>query len=177
MDARRAGIGSAVLLTAVMLSAGVEIAPIAHAAPAAQQRPEGEQGVALSPEAIDAYNALKNQKKLRYIILKFNDSADRIVVEKTSESTNYDEFTEALQSDGKCRYGIYDLQYEHNGTEDRKIFLINWIPESAKLTERMRYSAGLDTINRNPSVTGATPYNASDPSELEYALLLEKARN
>jgi len=48
------------------------------------------------------------------------------VVEKTSESHNYDEFVAELPGES-CRYAIYDFEYEKgNDGKRNKIVFISW---------------------------------------------------
>lgn len=180
MSARTLGIGLALVVTVGMVSAGMGTAPMAHAGPAApyavREEVEPNRGyVGLSQEAVDAFNALKDEKKFRFVVLKFDKADTQIVVEKTSSSTEYDDFTEALQARGAeaCSYGFYDFEYERDGKRHRKIFVINWSPDTAKIRQRMLYSKGWEAVKS--TLTGATFHEASDDSDLSYEALLAKA--
>ncbi|MEV6561498.1 hypothetical protein AB0M22_37670 [Nocardia sp. NPDC051756] len=191
MGARLRGIASA-LVCAAVLSAGSDIAAIAHAGPAIQFpdvvvepgtgraairhdiRPVSD-GLDVSQEAIDAYSALKAQK-FRFVVLKIDDSFHHVVVEKTSESTNHEDFVEAMQAGGESvgRYGLYDFRYERDGKQLRKIFLIMWIPGTAKSKQRHAYSSGFESVKRKMS--DVMPYRADSVGELSDDAFDEEAR-
>ena len=62
----------------------------------------------------------------KYIIFKLSDDNKEIVVEKSSESANYDEFVAELPGES-CRYAIYDFEYEKgNDGKRNKIVFIAW---------------------------------------------------
>ncbi|WP_405163243.1 hypothetical protein OG203_44475 [Nocardia sp. NBC_01499] len=191
MGARMVGIGSALAVTAAMLSAGIDTVAIAHAEPATQsQNDAAEPGTGRSArvesdgdttgvtqEAYDAYYALKEQKKFRFLVFKIVGARlDQVALETASSSTDYDDFIEAIQAggDGACRYGVYDFQYERDGKQHRKIFLIGWAPEDAKTKQLSPYAKGVDSVQK--SLAGTTFYAAREQSELSYNALLEKAR-
>lgn len=49
-----------------------------------------------------------------------------IVVEKTSEDTDYDRFVEDLPEE-ECRWAIYDFEFEKEGAGKRnKIVFVSW---------------------------------------------------
>ena len=67
-----------------------------------------------------------NSAETKYIIFKLSDDNKEIVVEKTSESSNYDEFVAELPGES-CRYAIYDFEYEKgNDGKRNKIVFIAW---------------------------------------------------
>jgi cofilin len=82
--------------------------------------------VAVNDAVVEAFQDLKLKKKFKFIILKISDDAKEIVVEKTVESANYDDFVSSLPIDG-CRYCIYDFQYDTAGEGTRnKILFYTW---------------------------------------------------
>lgn len=191
MGARMAGIGAALMLTAAMLSAGIDTAAVTRAEPATQSPndtaepdagrsprvPPDEQSYGVTQGAYDAYYALKEQKKFRFLVLKITGATlTEVAVEKTSSSTEYDDFIEAIQAGGEeeCRYGVYDFQFERDGKQHRKIFLILWAPDDATAKQKKLYTAGRAAVVRN--LRGVTLHSARDLGDLSYTALLEKAR-
>lgn len=80
----------------------------------------------MAPECLEAFQQLKLGKKLRYIIYKLSPDNTEIVVSKTSDSTNYDEFLEHLPP-GECCYAIYDVEYQKGEEGKRnKITFFTW---------------------------------------------------
>lgn len=61
----------------------------------------------------------------KYIVFKLSDDNKEIVVEKTSESGNYDEFVGDLPAES-CRYAIYDFEYEKGEGKRNKICFYAW---------------------------------------------------
>lgn len=80
----------------------------------------------MSPECLDAFQSLKLGKKLKYIIFKLSPDNTEIIVSKTSESSDYDEFLEHLPP-GECCYAVYDVQYQKGEEGMRnKICFYTW---------------------------------------------------
>jgi hypothetical protein len=50
----------------------------------------------VAQECVSTYNELKLSKKLKYIIYKLSDDNKQIVVEESSDSTDWDQFREKL---------------------------------------------------------------------------------
>ena len=86
-------------------------------------------GVKVAPECLEAFQALKLGKKVKYIIFKLSKDNTEIVVAKTSESSDYDEFLENL-APGECCYAVYDVQYQKGEEGMRnKICFYTWCVE------------------------------------------------
>jgi hypothetical protein len=56
--------------------------------------------------------------ELKFIIYALSKDNTEIVVEKTSESSNYDDFVAELPP-SDCRYAVYDFEYE-KGDEGKR---------------------------------------------------------
>ncbi len=56
-----------------------------------------------------------------------NATNSEIIVEKSSDSSDYDQFLETLPAES-CRYAIYDFEYEKAAGEGKrnKLCLIAW---------------------------------------------------
>ncbi|KAJ7079796.1 actin depolymerizing factor [Mycena belliarum] len=131
-------------------------------------------GVAVNPECLDQYNALKLKKASKYIIFKINDDNTEIVVEKKSDSQNYEDFLNDLPETA-CRWAVYDLEFEKEGAGKRnKICFFSWSPDDAKIKAKMVFASSKDALRR--SLVGiATEIQGTDSSEVAYEVVLDKA--
>lgn len=84
-------------------------------------------GVAVHPDCVQQFNTgLKLGKKIKYMIFNLNKDNTEIVIEKTSDSGDYDQFVSELP-EFECRWAIYDLEFEKEGGGIRnKIVFISW---------------------------------------------------
>ena len=77
---------------------------------------------------------------------------------------SYDSFLTDLMKNGEseCRYGLYDMEYEHQcqgATEvskKQKLFLMAWCPDTAKIKKKMLYSSSFDALKK--SLVGVHKY-------------------
>ena len=83
--------------------------------------------VSIHPDCITAYNELRlGRGKVKYIIFKIADNRKEIVVEESSDDTDYDAFRDKLVAakDSKGnpapRYAAYDVEFELEGGEGRR---------------------------------------------------------
>ena len=64
--------------------------------------------------------------------------------------------------ESECRYGLYDMEYEHQcqgATEvshKQKLFLMAWCPDTAKIKKKMLYSSSFDALKK--SLVGVHKY-------------------
>lgn len=63
--------------------------------------------------------------EIKYVIFKLADDNKEIVVEKTSESGDYDDFIADLPGES-CRYAVYDFQFDQGEGQRNKITFIAW---------------------------------------------------
>ena len=83
-------------------------------------------GVAVNPTCLTEFQSLKLGKKYKYIIFTLSPNHTEIVVEKTSTSTDYDEFLTNLP-EAEPRWAVYDFEYEKEGAGKRnKIVFFQW---------------------------------------------------
>jgi cofilin len=83
-------------------------------------------GLAVNSQCNEAYNTLKLGKKSKYIIFTVNKEATEIVVEKISESKDYDEFIADLP-ETECRWAVYDFEFEkEDGGKRNKLCFFSW---------------------------------------------------
>lgn len=103
--------------------------PLTRSSPSISSSPRKLQssGVKVAPECLEAFQALKLGKKVKYIIFKLSPNNTEIVVSKTSESDDYDEFLEHLPP-GECCYAVYDVSYQKGEEGQRnKICFFTWL--------------------------------------------------
>jgi len=144
-----------------------------------------QSGATVSQECISAFNDLKLNKTIKYIIFKLSDDYKEIVVEDTSSDSDWDNFREKLvnaQSKSKSgklskgpRYAVYDFQYELASGEGsrNKITFIAWSPDDAGIQPKMIYASSKDALKR--SLNGiAVEFQANDEDDIEYTSVLNK---
>ncbi|KAJ1511891.1 cofilin, partial [Coelomomyces lativittatus] len=126
-------------------------------------------GVQVNNQCLEYYQDLKQNKKYRYIIYKLNPAQTEIVVEKSSESNDYDEFIDALPLN-ECRYAVYDVEYQHpEGGQRHKICFFAWAHDSAPIKDKVIYSSSKDALRRK-LVGIATEIQATDASEIAFCV-------
>ncbi|KAF8349533.1 hypothetical protein F5887DRAFT_946645 [Amanita rubescens] len=124
-------------------------------------------GVTASNECLDVFKDLKLGKRHKYIIFNLNNTFTEIVVEKSSSSTDYDEFMSDLPED-QCRWAVYDLEFEKEGAGKRnKLVFVSWSPDVAKIKQKMLFASSRDAL-RKALVGIPVEVQASDPSEISY---------
>ncbi|WFD30990.1 cofilin [Malassezia sp. CBS 17886] len=130
-------------------------------------------GVKVNPECLEKYQSLKLGKKIKYLIYELSSDNTEIVVAKTSESQDYDDFVAELPP-GECRYAIYDFEFEKGNEGKRnKICFVTWSPDDAKVKQKMLYASSKDALRR--ALVGiATEIQGTDSSEVSYESVLEK---
>jgi len=128
-------------------------------------------GVAVSDECKIKFEDIKKHQRHRFVVFHIKDDKC-IAVETLGEpGSSYEDFLSALQKEGptECRYGIYDFEYMHQGqgTEaisKKKLVLMIWCPENAKVKKKMLYSSSFDALKR--ALVGIHKYiQATDISE------------
>ncbi|KAG8927137.1 cofilin [Tulasnella sp. 419] len=130
-------------------------------------------GVGVNPECLEKYQELKLGKKLKYIIFALNKTNTEIVVDKTSQNADYDEFLESLPED-EPRYAVYDFEYDKGDEGKRnKIVFVSWSPDNSRIKQKMVYSSSKEAIRRGLVGIGAE-VQGTDTSEVGYDAVLEK---
>merc|ERR1712212_272533 len=124
-------------------------------------------GVAVSQECKNSFDEVKQKKLHRYIVYHIEDEK-MIVVEKIgARDATYDDFITDLTKGG-----------ESEGTDDRqvkKLFLMLWCPDSAKIKKKMLYSSSFDAIKK--ALVGVQKYiQATDTSEASKEEVDKKMR-
>ncbi|KAI3620397.1 hypothetical protein CBS9595_002364 [Malassezia furfur] len=130
-------------------------------------------GVKVNQDCLEQFQALKLGKKIRYIIYTLSPDNTEIVVAKTNESTNYDDFLAELPA-AECRYAVYDFEYQKGDEGKRnKIVFVTWSPDESKVKQKMLYASSKDAL-RKALVGIAAEIQGTDLSEVSYDAVLEK---
>ncbi|KAF8842210.1 putative COF1-cofilin [Paxillus ammoniavirescens] len=129
-------------------------------------------GIAVSDKCIQTFKELK-QRKLKYIVYTINSTNTEIIVEKTSNSPDYDQFLDVLPKD-QCRWAVYDLEFEKDGAKRNKILFFSWSPDSAKIKSKMVFASSRDGLRR--ALDGIQlEIQGTDLDEVEYSAVHAKA--
>merc|ERR1712126_461068 len=141
-------------------------------------------GVAVDDECKNVFEEIKKNKKHRYIVFYIKDEKSIAVETIGGRDASYDSFLTDLMKNGEseCRYGLYDMEYEHQcqgATEvskKQKLFLMAWCPDTAKIKKKMLYSSSFDALKK--SLVGVHKYvQATDSSEASEEQIMEKLRS
>ncbi|KAF8414953.1 actin depolymerizing factor [Boletus edulis BED1] len=131
-------------------------------------------GVKVTDECLTTFQNLKLGKKLKYIIFNLNKDLTEIVVEKSSEESDYEKFIQELPTDG-CRWAVYDFSFEKEGEGRRnKLYFISWAPDNAKVKSKMVFASSRDALRRKLDGI-ALEIQGTDLDEVSYETVLAKA--
>ena len=134
-------------------------------------------------QCTDVFEEIKMNEKHRYAVFCFKDEK-RIEVETVGDRTaTYDSFlTDMKVEDGECRYGLYDMEYEHqcSGVEEvgkkQKLFLMSSCPDTASTPEKTLYAFRFDALKK--SFMGVQKYvQATNEDEASLKSIMEKLRS
>jgi len=143
-------------------------------------------GVVANSECITAYQELKLGHKYKYILYQLNDAKTEIIsvvkreakgeemTKLKTEEEKYGLFLKDLQKDSKCRWGVYDFEYELEGRRNKLTF-ISWAPAASKIKDRMVFASSKDALRRSLVGIGAE-VQGSDEDEVAYTTVLDKVR-
>ncbi|HWU06976.1 MAG TPA: actin depolymerization factor/cofilin-like domain-containing protein [Streptomyces sp.] len=130
-------------------------------------------GIAVNDVCLQKYQALRLQKKHKYIIFNLNGDNTEIVVEKVSSDTDYDTFLADLP-ETECRWAVYDFEYERDGAGKRnKILLFAWSPDDARIKQKMLFASAKDALRRE--LTGiSAEIQGTEFAEVAFDAVLNK---
>merc|ERR1712130_719118 len=140
-------------------------------------------GVTVSDECKIAFDDVKKSKKFRYVVFYIQDEKTINTESFGERDAPYQDFLDDLQKggEGECKYGLYDFEYEHQcqGTSEanikKKLILMLWCPDSAKIKKKMLYSSSFEAIKK--AFVGVAKYiEATDLSEASRDAVEEKCR-
>lgn len=116
-------------------------------------------------ECLEKFQELKTGKKLAYVIFGLSDDKKSIVVLKTSENKDFDQFVGELP-EKECRWAIYDFEYTLPGGEGirNKLTFVQWwvdfrarcssadsrdrSPDDANVKNKMIFASSKDALRR-----------------------------
>ncbi|KAG6370367.1 actin depolymerizing factor [Boletus reticuloceps] len=131
-------------------------------------------GVQVTDDCLRTFQNLKLGKKLKYIIFNLNKELTEIVVEKSSEDSDYEKFIEELPTDG-CRWAVYDFSFEKEGEGRRnKLCFISWAPDTARVKTKMVFASSRDGLRRKLDGI-ALEIQGTDLEEVSHKTVLAKA--
>ncbi|CEI60121.1 hypothetical protein FVEN_g8090 [Fusarium venenatum] len=133
-------------------------------------------GVGVSPECLEAFLELRVANKHQYIIYKISMENTQFVVDRTSESKDWDDFESDLPDNEPC-FAVYNFEFEKTDGEgvDRKFIFVSWSPDDAKIKAKMLYASCRDLLRRALPGVGME-IQGTEKSEVAYEYVLEKAR-
>ncbi|CAH1762580.1 13960_t:CDS:2 [Entrophospora sp. SA101] len=133
-------------------------------------------GVTVAETARDLYEALKKDKKHRYVFFEMSEDKGSIVGKNGASGprdATYDDFLANFEETKPC-YALYDFHYEKPGEGQRdKVIFYSWIPDTASIRDKMIYSSSKVALKKSFDV--AFEIQGTDPSEISYETVLEKA--
>jgi cofilin len=128
--------------------------------------------VTVSDMCLQEYQALKVDKKHKYILFNLDKSNTEIVVEKVSSSTDYDDFIADLP-ETECRWAVYDFEFEKEGAGRNKLTFVSWMPETVTVKQKVLFASSEGELRR--SLEGIElEIKGTEYSEVAYASVLEK---
>ncbi|KAF9221591.1 cofilin [Gyrodon lividus] len=130
-------------------------------------------GVPVADTCLSAFRELKLGRKLKYIVYTLNHDNSEIIVEKTSNSSDYDDFLNDLP-ENECRWAVYDFEFEKDGAKRNKICFVSWSPDTAKVKHKMVFASSREGLKRR--LDGIQlEIQGTDPTEIEYNAVYAKA--
>jgi cofilin len=133
-------------------------------------------GVIVSQQVVDQFGEFKLSKnKTTFIIFKIVDKKEIVTDFISGEGEVYQTFLDKLP-ENECRFAIYSFGFTtKDGRAMNKMVSISWIPDKAKVQEKMLYAGSKDALGR-VLVGVSTRINATDTSELTEEIVLEACR-
>jgi cofilin len=65
------------------------------------------------------------KKQIKYIIYALNNTKTEVVVHKSSQSADYEEFLADLP-ETECRWAVYDFEYDNGEGKRKKLLFYSW---------------------------------------------------
>ncbi|KAF9575939.1 cofilin [Mortierella alpina] len=131
-----------------------------------------QSGIAVDGECVEAFQTLKLNKSLKYIIYKLSDDNKSIVVHKKAATGDYDAFLADLPAD-ECRYAVYDFDFSTPDGDRNKIVFYAWSPDSSKVKPKMIYASSKDALRKQLNGV-AVEIQGTDFDEVSHDTVLEK---
>lgn len=87
-------------------------------------------GVGVNFECLSVCPSIKQGKSIKYIIYTLNKDNTEIIVDKSSNSTNYDDFIADLP-EAECRWAVYVFECETKRSKRNKDCFYSWPKNNA----------------------------------------------
>jgi len=105
-----------------------------------------------------------------FILFKIGNDKKTIIIDKKVDNfDSYDDFLKTIEDvEKQCRYAIVDISFET--TDNRptsKMVMVSWIPDTAKIREKMMYAGSKQALQSSCSGIGIQ-IDASDFSDLDF---------
>ncbi|KAG6336991.1 hypothetical protein ID866_2092 [Astraeus odoratus] len=131
-------------------------------------------GIPVSDQCVMDFKKLQRERVHNCVIYQLSSNNSEIVVGHAGKVANYGEFLKYLP-EGECRWAVYDLEFEKDGAKRNKICFFSWAPDNAKIKQKMVFASSRDALKRR--LDGIhIEIQASDPTEVEYEVVLSKAQ-
>lgn len=138
-------------------------------------------GVAVTDEAVSAFEEMKIRHTNRYIVMKISDDKTKIEIEKTlpigdgdASIDTYNAFVGDCLPEREGRYAVYDFEYTTTeGGKRNKLLFIVWAPDEAPIKEKMLYASSKDALKKK--LNGIHfEVQGTDLDEVEYDTIFQK---
>lgn len=129
-------------------------------------------GVVCAEDILQTFEEFKLQqnkfKGCPYIIYKINDEKTTIIIDKIGEvGKTFNDFVSELP-EVNGRFAVVDVKLETNdGRSTSKLVLITWVPDSARVREKMLYAGSKETLKSSLDGIGIQ-INANDMADLDF---------
>lgn len=129
--------------------------------------------VTVNPSCVDTYQALKMKRNHKFITFKLSNDNTEIIVDQTSESSDYDDFLGSLPED-EPRWAVYDFQYAApDGSVKSKLIFLSWSPDIARIKAKMVYATSKDALRRAlPGIEAEI--QGTESSDIAFDQVLDK---
>ena len=134
-------------------------------------------------QCTNVFKEIKMHGRHRYSVFHIKNE-NRISVETVGgRNESYDSFlTDMKIGEGECRYGLYDMEYEHHspGITDvgkkQKMFLMASCPDTASTVDKTLYAFSFSALKK--SLVGVPKYvQATNEEEASLERVMEKLRS
>lgn len=127
-------------------------------------------GISVSDDVISLFDDFKLKRtKHKYLVLSIQDNEVKLK-DTLGKETTHEDFCAALD-DNPC-YVCIDFDYTTtDGRPADKIILLSWIPDTARVKEKMKYSGTKEAVKSSLSGIGLN-INATDKSECTTDVLI-----
>ncbi|QDZ25306.1 actin-depolymerizing factor [Chloropicon primus] len=129
-------------------------------------------GTPVDDACVLKFKDLKSKRKYKYVTYKIDNDCI-VVANEGAPNAGFDEFTEALPENDP-RYAVFDFEWEtKDGCKKSKIVFVTWVPDTAKIRNKMLYASSKDKFKRE--LDGIqVEIQGTDFSEVEEKVFLDK---